>query len=126
MKPPAPIVWIALLAIGVVMLGARVAAAIKDGVTFGGTLKPTTRRMIDAAEYVFGQYGIVPVITSGTDGTHRANSLHYSGDALDFRRRDADQAGVTQLVFDGLRYYLGQEYDIVLEPDHFHVEFDPN
>jgi hypothetical protein len=121
-----PIVWVAAILVGVVLMATRVAAQIKPGVTFGTTLKPTTRRMVDAAEYVFGQYGIVPVITSGTDGTHRANSLHYSGDALDFRRWDSDRAGVTQAVLTGLRYYLGDGYDVILEPDHFHIEYDPN
>lgn len=121
-----PLVWIALILVGVAVAVSRVAAQVKDGVTFGGTLKPTTRRMIDAMEYVCGQYGIVPVITSGTDGTHRANSLHYSGDALDFRRWDTDRAGITQRVLTEVRYYLGAEYDAILEVDHFHIEYDPN
>lgn len=121
-----PIVWIAAILVGVLILSTRLAAKIKPGVTFYETFKPTTRRMIDAAEYVFGQYGIAPVITSGTDGTHRATSLHYSGDALDFRRWDADRVGVTQEVLNGLRYYLGDAYDVILESDHFHIEYDPN
>lgn len=120
-----PVIWIAAFLI-VVVISVRVAAQIKPGVTFASELKPTTRRMIDAAEYVFGQYGITPVITSGNDGTHRANSLHYSGDALDFRRWDSDRAGVTDAILGGLRYYLGDGYDVILESDHVHIEYDPN
>lgn len=111
---------------GIVIMAERVAARIKPGVTFADTMPATTRRMIDAAEYVFGQYNIVPVITSGNDGVHRDGSFHYTGDALDFRRWDADRAGVLPAVLTGLRYYLGDDYDVILESDHIHIEFDPN
>jgi hypothetical protein len=64
------------------------------------------------------------VITSGRDGTHLPNSLHYRDRALDFRTRqltpDQQQALVT-----ATRTRLGAGYDLILESDHLHIEYDP-
>ena len=69
-------------------------------------------------------------VTSITDGKHSVNSLHYQGRAIDLRVKD-DETG---LPFDGrhqliavreLRRHLGKDYDVVLEPTHIHVEYDP-
>lgn len=117
---------VVLAGLGILLMARKTfAAVLKSGVTLGPVLKPTTRRIVDAAEYVFGRYGITPVITSGTDGQHASGSLHYSGDALDLRRWDADAKGVTNSVVSELIWYLGDDYDVILERDHIHVEFDP-
>jgi hypothetical protein len=102
------------------------AAMVKPGVDFGGEIKPTTRRIIDAAEYVFGKYGVVPTITSAVDGTHMANSKHYSGDALDWRIWESNDLGITGDIVYELEYYLGGDYDVILESDHIHIEYDPS
>jgi len=118
--------WL-LVPLGLILLGGKqLVAAVKDGVDFGGEIKPTTRRIIDACEYVFGKYGIVPTITSATDGTHMANSKHYSGDALDWRIWESNQQGVTNDIVNELKYYLGNDYDVILETDHIHIEYDPS
>lgn len=114
---------IALLLIG--LSAKRIMAVVKDGVDFGNEIKPTTRRIIDAAEYVFGRYGIVPTITSAVDGNHMATSKHYSGDALDWRIWESDSKHVTEIIVIEMKYYLGGDYDVVLESDHIHVEYDP-
>lgn len=81
-------------------------------------------------------------VTSGRDGNHSANSLHYwrpgnrgqnpesigafdlrtwtdhtSGQQLSERRRGEYR--------DALARALGPEWDVVLEPTHIHVEHDP-
>ena len=114
---------LALVLIGLTAKG--VMAAIKPGVDFGDEIKPTTRNIIDAAEYVFGRYHITPTITSAMDGSHMATSKHYTGDALDFRIWESNDAGITNQVVQELKYYLGSDYDVVLESDHIHIEYDP-
>src|SRR4030095_736368 len=119
--------WWLLLPIGLILLGGKqLVAAVKDGVDFGGEIKPTTRRIIDACEYVFGKYGIIPTITSAVDGTHMATSKHYTGDALDWRIWESNQKGVTSSIVEELKYYLGSDYDVILETDHIHIEYDPS
>ena len=77
--------------------------------------------MITAGELL--DLGETFMITSCVDGTHGHNSLHYSGLAFDLRTRDlATDPG---LVVQRLREALGAEFDVVLEPTHIHVEFQP-
>ena len=72
--------------------------------------------------------GVDCVITSGTDGhEHKPESLHNKGMALDLRIynlpdpiHDSGMMAVTEL-----KEALGNEYDIILETDHIHLEFDP-
>ena len=63
------------------------------------------------------------VITSATDGKHLKRSLHYKSLALDIRTRDME-FNEAQLIASDLRKHLGQKYDVVVEKDHIHVEFD--
>lgn len=62
------------------------------------------------------------VITSAIDGQHSPKSLHYSGNAVDIRSRNwPDSIGMAQQI----REILGQDFDVILEVDHLHIEFDP-
>lgn len=63
-------------------------------------------------------------ITSGTDGTHSEKSLHYSGNAIDLRTRNLN-AGMIPAYIVAMKERLGPEFDVVLEEDHVHVEYDP-
>lgn len=63
------------------------------------------------------------VITSGTDGSHMNSSKHYQGDALDIRISNLTQ-GQILLVMAGLKARLGKDYDVILESDHIHCEWD--
>lgn len=74
---------------------------------------------------VFRDFGYTATITSGRDGKHMTGSLHYSGQAFDFRSRDIASADLHHLVAT-LAEALGKEFDVVLESDHIHVEFDPS
>ena len=72
---------------------------------------------------VLNRYGSVLVITSINDGKHSSGSLHYSGNAFDFRTWyivDKEEE-----VMDDLREALRDSYDVVLEDDHIHVEYQP-
>lgn len=63
-------------------------------------------------------------VTSGADGSHEPESLHYKGLAIDLRTRDLTGAESLLLVH-ALREALDTNYDVVLESDHIHIEFDP-
>jgi uncharacterized protein YcbK (DUF882 family) len=62
-------------------------------------------------------------ITSANDGVHRKNSYHYKNLALDIRIWNLTKIEIEQSMID-LVNYLGSYYDIVLEKDHIHIEFD--
>lgn len=65
------------------------------------------------------------VITSGTDGNHKKDSKHYTGEALDIRTRDLTPKELENLV----TYLILRNdnlYDIVIECDHVHFEYDPH
>ena len=62
------------------------------------------------------------VITSGTDGVHMSGSKHYKGEALDLRLPPIEWRG---RFIARLGERLGPDYQIVVEDDHIHVEFDP-
>jgi len=62
-------------------------------------------------------------LTSVTD-SHTPPSLHPKGQAFDMRIWGI--SGVEQVKFKSeLSQLLGDEYDVVIEKDHIHVEFDP-
>lgn len=64
------------------------------------------------------------VVTSVIDGQHMDGSLHYAGAAADLRTHDLTEAqawGITEL----LKLRLGGDFDVILEADHIHIEFQP-
>lgn len=64
------------------------------------------------------------VVTSILDGVHSSKSLHYKGLAFDLRTHIYTQYEISKLM-GNLRYMLGANYDVVLEKDHIHIEYDP-
>ena len=64
------------------------------------------------------------IITSCLDGKHSKNSLHYNGNAIDLRTVDMGIGKALEIV-NALKAELGSHYDIVLESDHIHLEYDP-
>lgn len=96
---------------------------IKAGVKLD-KLQPQMSIVLINVESLWGMHGLEPTLTSGNDGKHRVDSFHYVGLALDFRSRDLSN---TKALFfrDRLQERLGENYDVVLESDHFHIEYDP-
>jgi hypothetical protein len=72
----------------------------------------------------FEQYGSPCTITSAFDGTHSRVSLHYGGRALDFRLWHVPLEDHADLITQ-LKEDLGRDFDVVLENDHIHIEFQP-
>lgn len=81
------------------------------------------RKALVAAEQIWSRQGKQLVVTCGPGGAHGASSLHYYGYAVDLRTNyfTADQV---KLVGAELKTSLGADYDVVVESDHIHVEFD--
>lgn len=71
---------------------------------------------------LFSAAGTDCTITSGMD--NHTTGLHPSGKALDFRTRDLRVGQISELA-DQAKARLGPDYDVVVEKDHLHVEYDP-
>lgn len=96
---------------------------LKEGVRAAG-MRPEIALAASIADAVYRSHGYDLVITSLLDGKHSATSLHYSGAAMDLRTRHL-KAGDADAIVTDLSDALGQDYDVVLESDHIHVEFQP-
>jgi len=93
---------------------------IKAGVDIS-RLNREIRRALHAAETAYSEDSELFVITSTYEGTHGAGSLHYSNDAFDSNRPEKNPTSVAK----NIRGRLGTHYDVVLEYDHIHIEYDP-
>jgi hypothetical protein len=96
---------------------------LKPGVRVAG-LRPEILLGVIAAERVFEEAGVDLVVTACIDGKHSAGSLHYAGQAVDLRTCDV-AADVRPKLVARMSECLGEDYDVVLEADHIHLEFQP-
>jgi len=87
-------------------------------------LQPEILSVIDLAAPLFETLNVPLVITSTTKGKHKKGSKHLVGQAIDIRSRQLAGKNQKKMVND-LTDALGPDYDVVLESDHIHIEFDP-
>ena len=73
---------------------------------------------------LFRKHNAELVVTSIGDGQHQFGSRHYDGAAFDFRVYHLDRNRI-DLVIKELKEALTKDYDVVLESDHGHVEYQP-
>lgn len=97
--------------------------SLKPGVKMSG-LQPQIVLGLISIHSVFEVFGYEATITSINDGHHMDGSLHYRGCAVDLRIRSVDSSDVVGLMA-ALRRCLGSDFDVVLEVDHIHIEYDP-
>jgi len=95
---------------------------LKPGVRVAG-LRPEILLAVVIAERVCAEMGVDCVVTACVDGVHQAGSLHYCGLAVDLRSRDFRPGDLDKAIA-RIRQCLGADYDVVLENEHVHVEFD--
>jgi len=94
---------------------------IKDGVRFCSPAMAMCHATF-VVDQVCRDFGVDCVITGGVE-EHQHPSKHIYGGGLDYRTRD---------LIEGARYdfaecvaeALGDGFDVVLEIDHLHVEYD--
>ena len=97
---------------------------IKEDVLMNG-IKPELVLGLQLALTYFQDQGIEDmVITSIVDGRHGIGSLHYVGYAADLRIWAIPDDKLAEFTV-GLATHLGSEFDVVLESDHIHIEFQP-
>jgi hypothetical protein len=96
---------------------------IKPGVRITG-MRPEILLATVAAERVYEEAGHDFTVTACIDGEHMAGSLHYAGAAIDVGTRDLAPADV-QKVIARIKECLGADFDVLLEVDHMHIEFQP-
>jgi hypothetical protein len=96
---------------------------IKPGVRITG-IRPELLIAVIAAERVFDHAGHDLMLTACIDGKHMAGSLHYSGLAVDIRTKNVPVTGVPELIA-RIKACVGGDFDVILEADHIHVEFQP-
>lgn len=76
---------------------------------------------------LFTKIGYEFIITSAIEGTHKRASLHYSGNAIDIRSSvvpEEEKIHLLQMMKTVLGY-PDSDYDVILEADHYHVEYQP-
>lgn len=96
---------------------------LKPGVRIAG-LRPEILFAIVAAERAYAELGADCVLTACVDGKHSPGSLHYVGQAVDFRTSTIT-AEKRQSLTARLRSALGEDFDVILETDHLHIEYQP-
>jgi hypothetical protein len=94
---------------------------LKDGVRLHGL---TTQALLGIVilRDVFENDEEPFTITSVSDGKHGRKSLHQHGRAFDIRIHDLEDPQDTAIL---CAFALGDEWDVILESDHIHVEWDP-
>lgn len=95
----------------------------KPGVDLSG-LRPEMVYALMVMDGVFASIGKGLIVTSVKDGKHGRGSLHYVGLAVDLRRKHLTDKEAETVRDEGATR-LGEQYDVVLEKTHFHVEFQP-
>jgi hypothetical protein len=96
---------------------------LKNSVTLK-TLQPQAVIALMVANDIYREHGYVLCVTSVCDGTHMAGNLHVSGFAVDLRIKTLP-AEMAKLLSKEIRNDLTSEFDVVLESDHIHIEYDP-
>ena len=96
---------------------------LKAGVRITG-MRPEILLAAVAAERVYDEAGHDFTITACVDGKHMVGSLHYAGAAIDVRTRDIPLADVQKLIA-RIKACLGDDFDVLLEVDYLHIEFEP-
>jgi hypothetical protein len=101
---------------------------LKEGVDPSNIKGETIEAIIKTAA-CFNLLGSELTITSISDGKHMKGSKHYEGFAFDCRTWDfpvdSEKREVLLAFLDEALNWQLQEYDIVDEQDHIHIEFDP-
>jgi len=100
----------------------------KDGVSWRG-ISPQSALIVMTVHGAFESVDSDCIVTSMADSTHGFGSLHYIGNAVDFRTKHLDEPK-KNLVIARIKESLPSECDVILESlgkenEHLHVEWQP-
>lgn len=93
---------------------------LKKGVRLHG-IRPELVLALGIADQVYADLDYATVVTSVIDGKHMRTSLHYTGGAFDIRVTKNHGEALRQRI----AHALGEDFDVVLEEAHIHVEWQP-
>lgn len=96
---------------------------LKETVGLAGMQAELVPALIVASE-VYRELGYDCVVTAVTDSTHVGASLHYVGYALDLRTKHVPMEK-REAVRAEIAVRLSPQFDVILEADHIHIEFQP-
>ncbi len=96
---------------------------LKSSVKLEG-LQPQILLAVMVANEVYRQHGKELVITSCNDSRHGENSIHYKGNAVDIRTLYFEYQEKLE-VYREIGKRLTADFDVVVESDHIHIEYDP-
>jgi hypothetical protein len=99
-----------------------------DVIINGAHFDPVMVKIIDVARETAPMLEKGTVwITSANDSEHMEGSLHYENRAFDIRIKNIIGARnhEARLWAERMQVALGDDYDVLLEKDHIHVEYDP-
>lgn len=96
---------------------------LKTGVKITN-LKPQLVIAFIVANDVYKAHGQELVITSVDDSKHGSTTLHGKGQAFDCRTSYFIN-GEGQRVANEIRAKIDDDFDVVYEKDHIHIEYDP-
>lgn len=84
-------------------------------------LRKEIRQALFACEMLWTRFGMEFELYHTFDGKHMEGSLHFKNRAFDGSLPTQSEAE----CIEALRVFLGPEYDVVVEVDHLHAEWDP-
>lgn len=87
-------------------------------------LEPVLRIIPTVCKYYWASGDPTVRLTSGSEGEHGVDSFHYQMCALDFDKVQPKKPTDVQGTYAKIRTELGSEYDIIVEGDHLHVEWN--
>jgi len=93
---------------------------IKAGVDIS-RLKRNIRSSLNVVALIFSEERELFIITSTYEGNHSEGSLHYANQAYDVRL----PADSRLRIFAKIQEQLIPGFDVVMESNHIHVEYDP-
>jgi hypothetical protein len=96
---------------------------LKTGVRIAG-IKPEAVVAMMVCEGAYRSLGYEMVVTSCVEGQHSRGSIHYVGMAFDLRISHLRPESVPIIVAK-IKEQLGGDFDVVLESDHIHCEYEP-
>ncbi|QQX80840.1 hypothetical protein JK628_02910 [Shewanella sp. KX20019] len=98
---------------------------LKDKSVNPNGMRPELVFALMMADQVYSEYGVEMVVTSINDARHSKTSLHYSGQAADLRIFNLPDGKSHEVLSKIKGKLLNDAFDVVLESDHIHLEFQP-